>query len=441
MSLELHHYQEHAVDFILKKQKCALFLDLGLGKTAITLTAVSEMLDLFAVNRVLVIAPLRVSRNVWAQEAAKWDHLKHLKVTVAAGLSAEERKRALMSNADIHVLNVDLVQWLITNIPVWRWDMIVIDESSGFKSSKSKRFRALKVVVPLLKSIVLLTGTPSPNGYMDLWSQLYLVDQGERLGRNITQYRSRWFTQDYMGWSWGLRENAEHEIQRRIADVCLRMESKDYLELPELISLEERVVLPANVMKQYREIEKEFLLTLDNTVVEVTTEAVLSNKLIQIANGAVYSENGDWHEIHTEKIDRLKELVQDNADENFFVAYLYKSDLARIRKAIPEAQVLTDQTLEAWNKGKVKILLAHPASAAHGLNLQYGGSVVVWFGISWNLEHYQQFNARLHRQGQTKPVRIIHIVASGTIDEKVTKAVNAKAKSQKDLLDYLKGNK
>ena len=436
----LHNYQLCAIDFIHQKRKCALFLDMGLGKTTTALTSASDLLDDFFVTKVLVIAPLRVANTVWMQEARKWSHLKHLKIDITTG-SEKERLSSANSNADIHVINRENISWLVDNVS-WRWDMVIIDESSSFKSMQSKRFKALKKVTKYVKSMVLLTGTPSPNGLMDLWSQIYLIDNGERLGRTISQYRYRFFHQaGYMGYDWQANIDADDKIKELIKDICITMNAKDYLELPSRIDINEYAILPPKVMQQYKELEKEFLLSVSDGVdIEAPSSATLVNKLLQMCNGAVYDSGGNTHEIHDTKIKSLKEIIEDNPSENFLVAYNYKSDLQRLIKAFPQAVVLSKsgKELTEWNKGNIKMLLAHPASAGHGLNAQFGGSTIVWYGLNWSLELYQQFNARLHRQGQTKPVRIIHIVAKGGIDEKVLKALNSKAKNQDDLLNYLK---
>ena len=319
--------------------------------------------------------------------------------------------------------------------------MVVIDESSSFKSARAKRFRALKKVMKYIRSIVLLSGTPSPNGMMDLWSQMYLIDQGERLGRTITNYRQRFFVPDgYMGYNYKLKPGAKEQIMELIKDVCVTMTAEDYLELPECINVNEFIELPDKAKQQYKELEKEFIISLDDIDIESPSKAALGNKLLQICNGSVYDAERNVHEIHNEKIERLKEIIEDNPGENFLVAYNYKHDLEKLQKAFPKAVKLeTAKQEDDWNKGKIKILLAHPASAGHGLNLQYGGNVIIWYGLTWNLEYYQQFNKRLHRQGQKNIVRNIHLIAKGCLDEKVLFfALSGKAKTQKDLIDYLK---
>ena len=435
----LHHYQNSALNVVLNKKKCALFLDMGLGKTTTTLTAIHDLYYNFSVERILIIAPLKVANNVWHKEAQKWEHLQELDIAIATG-SVDERLSAINSNKTITLINKENVPWLIEKCK-WKWDMVVIDESSSFKSARAKRFRALKKVMKYIRSIVLLSGTPSPNGMMDLWSQMYLIDQGERLGRTITNYRQRFFVPDgYMGYNYKLKPGAKEQIMGLIKDVCVTMTAEDYLELPECINVNEFIELPSKAKEQYKELEKEFIISLDDIDIESPSKAALGNKLLQICNGSVYDAERNVHEIHNEKIERLKEIIEDNPGENFLVAYNYKHDLEKLQKAFPKAVKLeTAKQEDDWNKGKIKILLAHPASAGHGLNLQYGGNIIVWYGLTWNLEYYQQFNKRLHRQGQKNIVRNIHLIAKGCLDEKVLFfALSGKAKTQKDLIDYLK---
>jgi SNF2 family DNA or RNA helicase len=412
---------------------------MGLGKSVIALTAASDMLDEFLINKVLVIAPLRVSNTVWKQEAKKWEHLEHLNIAIATG-SAKNRIQNLESSADIHVINRENVDWLVRT-QKWKWDMVIVDESSSFKSMKSKRFRALRKVTKYMKSVILLTGTPSPNGIVDLWSQIYLIDQGARIGKTMGNFRQRFLhPAGYMSYSWEPNEGADIEIQELIKDVCITMSSEDYLELPERINLNEYIDLPPDVREQYKELEKEFLLVLEEGDIEALSAATLGNKLLQMCNGAVYDSEGVAHTIHDLKIKALKEIIEDNPNESFLVAYNYRSDHVRLSKAFPQGVSLGREgvEIEEWNKGKIKLMFAHPASAGHGLNLQKGGSSIVWFGLNWSLELYEQFNARLHRQGQDKPVKVTHLIAKDGIDEKVMKALRGKAKTQRDLLEYLK---
>ncbi|MBE0471212.1 MAG: DEAD/DEAH box helicase [Methyloprofundus sp.] len=437
----LHDYQNRAISFIKAKKRCALFLDMGLGKTTTSLTTASDLLDGFAVSKVLVIAPLRVANSVWAQECTQWQHLKHLKVSVCTG-SEKSRIAALLTPADIYTINRENVPWLVKHYGKrWPFDCVIVDESSSFKNASSQRFKALKRVLPDTEYLWLLTGTPSPNSLLDLWAQLYLVDFGERLGRTITGFKQRFFESDYMGYNLTPRVGAPEKIHQLISDKCLSMTAVDYLTLPERIDLTESVSLPAKALKTYKDFEAQLFTELaDGTEIEAMSAAVLANKLLQMANGAIYTdESGNWSNIHDSKLDALKELVESHPEENLLIAYNYKSDLARLTSAFPDAVVLDKEqtTIDDWNAGKTKMLFAHPASAAHGLNLQSGGAVVIWFGLNWSLELYQQFNGRLHRQGQTKPVRIVHIVADGTIDERVMTVIKSKDATQQALISAL----
>lgn len=438
----LHDYQLKAIDFIKEKERCALFLDMGLGKTTSTLTAVSDLQDEMSVNKVLVIAPLRVANSTWAQEALKWRHLEHLKVSVCTG-SERARRSALMRDADIYVINRENVLWLVELYKgKWPFDCVVVDESSSFKNPSAKRFRALKKILPYTNYMVLLTGTPSPNSLLDLWPQMYLVDFGERLGRTVTGYRQRFFEQDFTGFRYTIRKGSEEKIHSLLADKVISMNAEDYLDLPDRIDLKTEITMPPAAVKAYKQLEKTLLAELDTgEEIEAITAAALANKMLQMSNGgAYYDEHKNWAEVHKEKLDALSDIVDDNPNENILVAYNYKFDLARLLKKFPQAVVLDKEqsTIDRWNKGEIKMLLAHPASAGHGLNLQSGGSMIVWFGLNWSLELYQQFNARLHRQGQTKPVRIIHIVSKDTIDERVLRVLGEKDATQASLLSALK---
>lgn len=439
----LHVYQTRAVDFIIEKKRCGLFLDMGLGKTVSTLTGVSDLLDSLAVSRVLIIAPLRVANTVWQQEAENWTHLKHLRITVCTG-GERNRLARLRQPADVYVINRENIKWLVDLYGQdWPFDMIVIDESSSFKSSKSQRFKSLKSVLHLTNYAVLLTGTPAPNGLLDLWSQMYLVDFGQALGRTMSNYKKRFFeASGYMGYKHEPRQGADKTIHNLISYRVISMCVEDYLELPDRIDLVQKVELPPATLKLYREFEKTLLVELDNSeLVEASTAAVLANKLLQWCNGAVYVDDmKNWQEVHKVKLDALVDIVEDNAGENILVAYNYKTDLERLKARFPTAVVLDNnpETVEKWNAGDIPMLLAHPASAGHGLNLQHGGALAVWFGLNWSLELYQQFNARLHRQGQTRPVRIVHIIVGGCLDERVIQVLTDKESTQSALIDSLK---
>lgn len=438
---DLHAYQRKAIDFVLRERRCMLALDMGLGKTASTLTVISDMLDGFTANKVLVVAPLRVANSVWRQETRLWEHLKHLRISVCTG-SEKARRGALALDADVYVINRENMPWLVENYGTkWAFDVVVIDESSSFKNASSKRFKALRKMLPHIDAMVLLTGTPSPNGLLDLWAQMYLIDYGERLGRTLTGYKQRFFEADYFGRKFELRPGSADKIHGLLSDKIVHMNADDYLDMPARIDLTVGVDLPPEVMSSYLDFERTMLAEIDGEEVEATTAAVLANKLLQYANGALYTNAaGSWAEAHGAKLDALAEIVEDNPGETMLVAYNYKSDLERLVKRFPQARVLDkkQETIDAWNRGEIPMLLAHPASAGHGLNLQNGGALCVWFGLNWSLEYYQQFNARLHRQGQTRPVRIAHIVSNNTIDQRVLGVLQNKNATQKSLLDALK---
>lgn len=438
----LHPYQRRSVDFIKDRRRCGLFLDMGLGKSVSTLTAALDLIQSFAVHKVLVVAPLRVANSVWAQEAQKWSHLKALRVSVCTGPS-KKRLGALQMDADIYVINRENVEWLVEHYGTrWPFDMVVIDESSSFKNASSKRFKAMRRVLPYTQYMALLTGTPSPNGLIDLWSQIYLIDFGQSLGRTMTAYKQRFFEADYMGYKFKARDGSEGSIHNLIAPFTVHMSAEDYLDLPPRIDLTIKTQMPDAALQRYKDFERTLLAELDDgDVVEAMTAAVLANKLLQYANGGLYTDDKkNWSDIHSAKLDALAEILEDNAGENVLVSYNYRFDLERLQKRFPDAVVLDKQqeTIDRWNRGETRLLLAHPASAGHGLNIQAGGSLIVWFGMTWSLENYLQFNARLHRQGQTKPVRIIHLVTEDTIDERVLAVLGNKERSQSALLKALK---
>lgn len=440
---DMHPYQLRAVDFIKDKRRAFLMLDLGLGKTVTTLTAISDLMDGFAVRKVLIIAPLRVANSVWQQEAAQWDHLKHLVIRACTG-PAKQRDTVLHRTADVYVINRENVEWLVTRYgDRWPFDCIVVDESSSFKNSSARRFKALRKTMPHTSHMILLSGTPSPNGVADLWAQCYLIDGGMALGRTVTMFRQRYFEQDYNRFGYRPRDGAAKQIRDKIAPFCLSMSAADYLTVPDKIVVLHNVTLPVPIMDKYRQFEKELFLEHDGIEIEAVNAAVMAGKLLQYSSGAMYTGlpgTGDYVTIHDDKIDALKGIIEDNAGENILVAYSFKSDLERLQAAFPHARVLdkNPDTIDQWNNGEIPLLLAHPQSASHGLNLQRGGAVIVWFSLPWSLEYYLQFNARLHRQGQGRPVRIIHIVCGGTIDETVYKVLSAKDADQHALLAALK---
>lgn len=439
---DLHVYQNRAIDFIKSEKRCGLFLGMGLGKTTTTLTAISDLTDSFAVTKVLIVAPLRVANTVWKQEAEIWKHLQHLKVSICTG-TERERLAALQITADVYVINRENIPWLVDlQKNKWQFDCVIIDESSSFKNSGSQRFKSLKKVLPFTNYMVILTGTPSPNGLMDLWAQMYLVDFGEALGRTKTAYTQRFFESDYMGYKLTPLKDADTKIHALIAPKVLSMVASDYLDLPDRIDLIESVELPAKTLALYKQFEKTLLATLpDGEQIEALSAAVLANKLLQWCNGAMYiDELHNYSVVHDLKLDALADIIEQNENENILVAYNYKSDLERLQKRFKDARVLDKdpQTVIDWNEGRIKLLLAHPASAGHGLNIQHGGSMIVWFGLNWSLEYDQQLNARLHRQGQTKPVRIIRIVVKDCLDERVMNVLNDKDRTQSKLIEALK---
>ena len=441
---DLHPYQTRAVDFICDKRRCGLFLDMGLGKTVSTLTAISDLTDACIIKRTLIIAPLRVCNSVWAQEGMKWGHLHHLKISVATG-SINERRTGLNTDADVFVINRENTQWLVNlcaQKKIWPFDCVVVDESSSFKNPSSKRFQALKKVLPRTSTMILLSGTPAPNSLIDLWSQIYLIDQGETLGKNITAFRRKYCEVDFWGHQWSVKEGYGDHIKDLIKPMCLSMAGEDYLELPDRIDITEKVVLPPAIQDQYKDFEKKLFMEHDGVEVEAMSAAVLANKLLQFSNGAIYiDEEHNWKEIHTAKLDALLEIIEENSGENILVPFNYHHDRERIMKRFPSAVLLdkNPKTIDRWNSGKIKMLICHPGSAGHGLNLQSGGSMIVWFGRNWGLEYDKQLNARLHRQGQEKPVRVVRIVCADTIDQRVLSVLSMKDAVQNDLLNALRG--
>lgn len=450
MKYRPHEYQKVAEEKIIELPAVGLFLDMGLGKTVITLSAINRLMyEMFAVQRVLVIAPKRVAEDTWGRESEKWDHLRHLKISKILG-GREQRLHALENDADIYIINRENVKWLVDQCQAkrrWPFDMVVIDELSSFKSSKSQRFRALKKATPLIKRIVGLTGTPTPNGLLDLWPQIYLLDRGERLGKTISGYRERYFLprqrNGYTVFNWELKEGADRAIHEKIKDICISMSAEDYLELPERMNNVINVRLSDQEMKIYRTMEKEQILTLEDSDIVALSAGTVAGKLLQMANGAVYDQEGGYRIIHDRKLEALEEII-DTTDEPVLVFYNYQHDYdrlaERLQKYFPKSLDTADD-IQDWNGGKIRILLAHPASVGHGLNIQDGGRTIIWFGLTWSLELYQQANARLYRQGQRKNVIIHHLVAAGTIDEQVMAELEKKDTGQKALLDALKSRR
>lgn len=435
---DMHDYQNYCVDFILKHPFAGIFLDMGLGKSIIALTAILELMyDYFDVSKVLVIAPLRVAQDTWSRECEKWEHLKELKISKVLG-TEKERKAALYSKGDIYIINRENVEWLCKNYK-FDFDMVVIDELSSFKSHTAKRFKALRKVRPGIKRIVGLTGTPAPNGLLDLWSQIYLLDMGERFGRFITSYRNEYFVPDkrnqQMIFSYKPREGAEKLIYNKISDICISMKACDYLKMPERIDNIVEVQMSGKEKALYEKLESEMLLPFNDGDIDAVNAAALSNKLLQMANGAVYDEFKTVKSIHSRKLDALEDLIEAANGNSVLIFYTYKHDKERISERFKITEILTSEDISKWNNGEISIAIAHPASAGHGLNLQAGGSTVIWFGLTWSLELYEQANARLWRQGQKQTVAVHHIISKGTIDEEVMKSLRNKEVNQNILLE------
>lgn len=449
-----YDYQKYATDRIIAQPRVGLFLDMGLGKTVITLSAIKELIfNRFQVFKALIIAPLRVAQSTWPAEVEKWTHLKGLRVVKILG-NKEQRLRALETDGDIYVINRENVPWLCDVFGKnWNFDMVVIDELSSFKSPHSARFKALKKQMPKVSRVVGLTGTPTPNGLLDLWSQIFLLDQGERLQKKLQWYRYLYFEPDKRSaqqiFTYKPKPGAEQRILDRLSDLCVSMSAKDYLELPERTDRVTELTLPPELMKKYENFERDSFLKIADSPEGITalSAAGLINKLLQFSNGAVYFDDGtadplinrghSWEEIHSLKLDVLSEICE--CGQPVLCFYSYKSDFARIKERFPEARTLeTPEDVVAWNRGEIPLLLCHPASAGHGLNLQSGGHIIAWFGLPWSLELYQQANARLHRQGQNQPVIVHHIVCKGTADEKVMNALGMKRDTQSAVIDFLR---
>ncbi|UUM13397.1 DEAD/DEAH box helicase [Clostridiaceae bacterium HFYG-1003] len=445
MKYNPHEYQSYATEFILSHPISAVFLEMGLGKSVITLSAIFDLcLDSFLVCKVLVIAPLRVARDTWPAEIKKWDHLKGLSYSVAVG-TEKERIDALKKQSTVYIINRENVDWLVhkSGIP-FHFDMVVIDELSSFKSYGAKRFKSLLKVRPSVKRIVGLTGTPSSNGLMDLWAEFRILDLGQRLGRYISHYRNTYFKPDKRNaqiiFSYKPLPGAEEEIYKQISDITISMKSTDYLKMPEYVSNEVFVTLSEKEWKVYSDFKEDMVANLGDEEIDAVNAAVLSGKLLQMANGAVYDSENKAHVIHDKKLDALEDLIEGANGKPVLVAYWYKHDLERIKERFPVRQIQSSKDIEAWNDGKIPIAVIHPASAGHGLNLQSGGSTLIWFGLTWSLELYQQTNARLYRQGQKDTVIVHHIITKNTIDEDVLLALTKKEKTQDALIDAVKAN-
>lgn len=460
----LHNYQKACVEHIIAHPFCGVFLDMGLGKTVSTLTAINYLMnDYCEINSVLVIAPKRVAESVWQEEAEKWAHLQHLRFSKIIGTQKQRIAAVMETKADVYIISRDNVAWLCAlygggKLP---FDMVVVDELSSFKSYKSVRFKALRGARPYLKRLVGLTGTPAPNGLIDLWPQIYLMDRGDRLEKTISRYREKYFrpgqTNGHVVYSYNLMSDSEQLIHKRIEDICISMKADDYLEMPMRTDNYIKLRMPDDIKKQYDDFEKnkvldlfkpeqEYLENVDKWVdkpveINAVNAAALSNKLLQFANGAVYDENHKVFPIHDIKLEALKEIIEDANGQSVFVAWTFQFDRDRIMdylKKYKPRELKTNKDIEDWNAGKIQVMLAHPASAGHGLNLQAGGNIIVWFGQTWSLELYQQFNARLYRQGQQKGVIVHHLIMKGTHDEDVIQAIKAKDKKQNALMDSIK---
>lgn len=444
----LHHYQNTAVDFVLTKPKCSLFLGLGLGKTVSAMTAISDMMDEFVIRKTLVIAPLRVAVDTWPNELHKWQHIRHLRMSVMVG-NAKVREKALRADADVYVINVENLPWLENMIGLkgtLPWEMIIMDESSAFKNRDTQRFKTMRRMAARVDRITQLTATPASNSYLDLWSVYYLQDRGQRLGETFTGYKQRYFSPiDREGRKFALKKGAKEVIHERIADITMTMKSRDYLDMPtQLPPIDVQVQLTEDEMALYDQMEREFVLEVADTEIEAISASALGIKLAQLANGRVYDAEKNVHVVHHAKIEALKELRAESGDEPILVAYAFQSDRDAICAAFPDAEVIEKSSarlgeqLARWNRKEIPMLVVHPASAGHGLNLQHGGSILIFFGLTWSLELYLQLIGRLDRQGQTKPVRIYRLITQGTIDEDMVKVLSGKESRQDALLEAMK---
>ena len=445
MKYKPHSYQEYAIRYIETHPISALLIDMGLGKTSITLTAIRNLLfDSFEVCKVLVIAPLRVAKNTWTDEIKKWEHLSTLTYSLIVG-NENERLSALNEKADIYIINRENVDWLVNKSGYkFDFDMVVIDELSSFKNHQSKRFKSLMKVRPLVKRIVGLTGTPSSNGLMDLFAEFKILDMGKRLGYFIGQYRNTYFKPDKMNgpivYSYKPLPNAENAIYEKISDITVSMKANEYLKMPELLTSNYVVELSNSEKKQYDKMKKSLVLEITDGEITASNAASLSNKLCQLSNGAIYDDEQNIVEIHDRKLETLEDIIESMNGKPLLIAYWYRHDLERIKSRFSVRKIKTSEDISDWNDGKIPVALIHPASAGHGLNLQNGGSTLVWFGLTWSLELYQQTNARLYRQGQKNAVVIQHIITKGTIDEQILKALQKKNKTQADLIDAVRAN-
>lgn len=443
MRFRPHPYQTSAIEWVVNKKRCALFLDMGLGKTVSTLSAIRLLKDCAEVERTLVVAPKKVAESTWASECAKWDHLNHLKVVKVMG-TANQRTEALNQEADIYVVGRDTLPWMLEHFGNrFPFDCLVLDELTSFKNPKAQRFKVVKKWTRKVSRVIGLTGTPTPNSLLDLWAQLYCIDQGERLGKFVTKFREQYFNAIQLGHfatKYTIRNGSERQILDKIADICLTMQAKDYLTLPELTEITERIELPATLMKRYAQFERDQVATLSDTEITAANAAAMMNKLSQFASGRIYDDDHMVHHVHDEKVDRLAEIVE-QAQSPVLVFYQFKHEVSYIAEKLKGYKVRTyegEAELNDWNEGKINVLLAHPASTAYGLNMQHGGHYIVWYGTGFNLEQYQQANARLHRQGQKHHVTAYRLVCAGTVDELANAAIERKAGVQQGVIDSLK---
>jgi len=444
---DLHNYQAKMIDWMMSNKRCALWAGVGLGKTVTALTAVEQLIRKKETSRVLIIAPLRVAKFVWPSEMQKWNHLKNMGCTVIHG-GRKERERLLKSDHRVHIINKENVVWIVDELSKqrhWPYDCVIIDEASAFKNSRSKRFKALRQANHKIDRLIELTGTPASNGLMDVWAQIKLLDNGERLGRTMTRYKETYFDSDYMGWVFTPKEGAKEQIYNKLRDVCLTMDKKDYLQLPPVNLNKIYLDMEADDKARYEELERQFIVQIQDETVSASQAGVLSNKLLQFCGGAVYCENENpneaprWVESHKTKINALADIVEEMSGDPLLVAYNYKHELFRLREKFPYGKVLnTKADEEKWNAGEIPLMFVQPQSVGHGLNLQAGGNNLVWFSLTWDLELYDQLNGRIDRQGQTKPVFIHHLVLRDTIEEKVLLLLNDKSATQAELLNAMK---
>ena len=446
MNFTPYPHQDAGIEWIVEHPACALLWGMGTGKTVTTLTAINALLyELLEDGPVLVIAPKRVAENTWSKETAKWEHLHHLRISRVMG-TAKQRQEALAAKADIYVINRDNVQWLVEASIGWPFDTVVVDESSSFKNPQARRFKALRKVRPKIRRLILLTGTPSPNGHMDLWSQMWLIDMGQRLGHTLGAYRTRYFrpgrSNGHVVYDWHLRPGAADEISARMADVCVSLKAEDWLEVPDLIESDTLIALSPSESKAYRDFERDQLMSLDGKDIEALTAASLANKLLQFTGGAMYDTEHGWHEVSDATLRALEDLIETSGEEPVLVFYQYKHELERLRERFRSLDPVEfsgePEVLQAWNEGRIRLMLCQPASVQYGLNMQAGGHIIVWYTPTWNLEQYQQANARLHRQGQERPVLCYRLICEGTIDNRVIDAISAKDTAQESLLAMIR---